>query len=221
VARVLKTDPIEVAGELDRLGVPAEALQQAVAVGLGAAARYRSRKFPVIMPGIVAWGESVGSLRDGLATHGWEPKTENNYETVVNPKTRIAIAVAAGDEKTGVTGSDDPATKSSKGLFTETAAVFNQQTLDLWTGTPSPEPTAGFQTWLLLFAYAMTDREIRLELSLPMPKPPARRSKTWRVRSWDERIIIPSIPFELPPLADAVGGDGGSPSAPDIEIRRR
>ena len=136
MARQVASTAVAVAGELDELGTPENVLQNAVRQGLVSASRYRAAKYPVVMPGFVAWGETLGALRTGLMDlgQGWEPQTDGTYETVVHNDRDIALAVATGNEYTGVEG-PDPMTKSAKGLFTERAAAMNQTALDLWSGS--------------------------------------------------------------------------------------
>ena len=100
---------------------------------------------------------------------GWKRHDEGNYSTVVDKRLGIAIAVATGDEATGLRGAI-PRTKYPKGPTTERAVKQNNLQLRLFD---EPEHREGAEiredrmplTWILLIA--RLDEEVRCELSLP------------------------------------------------------
>jgi hypothetical protein len=93
---------------------------------------------------------------------------ENNYSVVIDDKRKFAIAVATGDEATGIAEAA-PSTRALKGISYQLAVVSNQFTLNLFP-EELPEPPAVVTTyekgtWILLMHRSR--KEVRCELSLP------------------------------------------------------
>lgn len=160
---------------------------------------------PRIYPPLVGWAETVAALRENLAAAGWEPSDENNYSVAINPAGQLAIAVATGNEYTGLVHSS-PSTKASKGKHTVSAVLVNQAQLSLFeTINNPPEQAPERTTWLLLMY--RDEHEIRCELSLPVSI-----GNDMRVDAWRERIVLGAIPRDPQPL------EVRPPQQPDIDV---
>lgn len=202
-------DLTAVSDALSKLGIPAESILTAVRQGYFARSNCTANH-PPLFPSFVAWGETVRSLRDQLAPLGWIRTNERNYSRTVHPEGRIAIAVATGDEATGIVG-QMPCTKSAKGPSTLDALEVNRN--QMWL--PGLEPasfsedqeTADEQvtTWILLVHHGKD--EVRCELSLPVDI-----DRDGKVGVWRERIIFPAIPL------DSTAVELTPPLQPDIDV---
>lgn len=169
---------------------------------------------PPALGGILGWARTTRGLREQTAPIGWRRNEAGQLSTVVDPSGTIAIAVATGDERTGLDG-PDPRTKYPKGPATAAAVEQNRVQLRL-AFEPEPEaaPTENEEpravTWLLLLS--RTDAELRAELSLP-----GLIGADDRVESWAERILLE--PIDLRPTPDLE--QLGEPTAIDVPVRRR
>jgi hypothetical protein len=212
-------DTSEVQSRLNQLGLDEKKLTEIVRRGYIAFASC-TRNDPPFYPGFSAWAVMVRGLREYLLPH-WERSDESNYSLVINPAGTVAIAVATGDEMTGLpTGS--PATKSAKGASTVEAITSNQAQLDLPYDFPpiaapadsaeSVSPGEQRMTWIFLVHRAQG--EVRSELSLPTSM-----RLDGRVDGWRERIILDPVPTD-PALLE-----NGSPESPlpdiTIDVKRR
>ena len=173
---------------------------------------------PPLYPGFTAWAQMVRGLREYLLPKQWERCDENNYSLVINPLGTVAIAVATGDEATG-RADMTPTTKSSRGTCTIEAVTVNQSQLNLpfdFPPLPAPMRPANADdqrlTWILLVH--RSTNEIRCELSLPVSM-----GSDSRFESWQERIILGSIPID-PQLLEEVPL---TPAMPDVtvDVKRR
>lgn len=214
---MMRSEPSEVRARLADLGLAEESLQDVVRQGYLAFANC-TENHPPLIPGILAWGETIRALREYLLPIGWTRSDENNYSVVIDPTGRIAIAVATGDDGTGRAYAT-PSTKAPKGPNTSAAVNVNQLELDLRIEpstresqkSPVEQGEARIVTWLLLMCRA--PGEVRCELSLP-----SSMKVDGHIDGWSERILLGSIPLDgdvievTPP-----------PSAPDImiDVRRR
>lgn len=203
----IHAEPETVQQRLSELGLEERQLRDAVAKGhIGWASC--SPFHPRIYAPLVAWAETVAAIRENLATSGWEASDENNYSVSIDPAGHLAVAVATGNENTGLVHGS-PSTKASKGKHTVAAVLVNQAQLSLFETLPDaanepieiPERT----TWLLLIY--RDEHEIRCELSLPVSL-----GRDMRVDSWRERIILGAIP------RDPQTVDVRPPQQPDIDI---
>lgn len=209
---VLHDDPIAASDALAQLGLMESPLLAAAMQGYMARINCTANH-PPLFPSLAAWAETVRALREQLAPMGWGRNDEKNYSRTFHPEGHIAIAVATGNEATGVAG-ESPITKSVKGPSTIEAIEANR--LQAWL--PGMEPPAATvhedetqpTTWLLLIHHAVN--EIRSELSQPFEIAP-----DGRINGWRERILLRSIPLDPEPLTIT------PPSLPDldIEIRRK
>src|SRR5438034_3851924 len=136
---------------------------------------------------LAGWAETVHGLRDYVATLGWAKSDDHNYALALHPAGRIAIAVATGNEQTGM-ASGTPATKASKGPSTLEAVLINQAQFDLFpdlkAAVAQPQREEDMRaTWILLIHRAAG--ETRVELSLPVAI-----AADGRVTDWRGRIIL-------------------------------
>jgi hypothetical protein len=163
--------------------------------------------------GLTQWAETTHRLRERQIPQGWAPSDDSNYSLIVSPNSRIAIAVASGDENTGLIDGC-PSTSSPKGPLTVSAVAAHQLALALPIPPEMREILAAFEvdpnreTWLLLTHWSERDGsvEVRAELSLPLDI-----AENQKVIGWRERIILPPTdlgPVEIEP----------SPRTPDIDI---
>lgn len=202
----IHAEPWNVQRRLAELGLTEQNLRDAVMRGQLAWAACNPFH-PRIYPPLVGWAETVAALREDLAAAGWEPSDEHNYSVAIDPAGQLAIAVATGNEYTGLVHSS-PSTKASKGKHTVSAILVNQAQLTLFEteqARPSAEEAPERTTWLLLMY--RDDQEIRCELSLPVSI-----GTDMRVDAWRERIILGSIPRD-PQLLEV-----RPPQQPDLDI---
>jgi hypothetical protein len=176
--------------KLEALGLQPQLLYDSILYGEAARASCTTND-PSILPGILAWGRTLRALGESLAPLGWVRRNEGNYSTVVDRRLGIAIAVATGDEATGLRGAI-PRTKYPKGPTTQRAVTQNNQQLDLFEGPADVGQEVDVRedrvalTWILLIA--RIGDEVRCELSLP-----AVIGEDDRVEGWRERIILDPI----------------------------
>ncbi len=212
--------PFERRNRLAELGLEEELLRQALQQGLSEWATCTDNH-PTSFPGLLFWGETVKSLRDLLAPHGWERANEGNLPFTVNGAKTVAIAVATGDEETG-NPEETPCTKSSKGPHTAGAVRVNALQLDLFPITVLPEDLARIKgdgkrmTWILLFHRDHVTREVRCELSRPTSM-----SDNQHVDGWIERIILEPIRFDGDIAQIPVDNVQDEHAVDYVEIKRR
>lgn len=203
----LHAEPLAVAAILSRFGLSEEPLLAAAMQGYLARANCTANH-PPLFPSFVAWGETVRALREQLAPFGWYRDDERNYSRAVHPDGRIAIAVATGNEATGL-ADGLPSTKSAKGPSTVGALEVNR--LQAWLpGMEPPEESRSGEgkaltTWVLLVHHA--DNEIRAELSLPLDI-----GDDGRISVWRERILLRAMPLDPEPIEVV------PPTQPDIDV---
>lgn len=192
---------------LEQLGLNETALYEAVKNGCLTRKKFTDNH-PRIAIGIAIWAEIVARLREALLPLGWEKSDKGNYELVVNQSLNIAIAVAAGDESTGLSHAR-PSNKCPKGANTIDAVSTNNQ-IDLFAEyLPVPAINKdSFSTWILLHYFAAD--EIRLELSLP-----SEIDANGRIKGWKERLILKPISL------DEISVSFPSIEMQDIEIEVR
>lgn len=203
---LLHSDPTSAAAALARIDLVEQSLLAAAMKGYLARADCTTNH-PPLFPSFVAWGETVRALREQLAPEGWIRNDEKNYSRVVHPNGRVAIAVATGDEATGMAALS-PCTKSAKGPSTVEALEVNRAQFFL-PGMEPPEANdeekQPVTTWMLLVHHA--DNEIRAELSLPYDT-----GIDGRISVWQERILLRAIPLDPEPVAIV------PPTQPDIDV---
>ena len=180
-ARVYRK-PMEAETKLGSLDLDSETLWRAISFGQTYVADATSHDPPSSV-GITAWGKTVRMLRDLLAPEGWTAENHQNYPTV-HPSGRLAVAVAAGDEQTGL---DSPETRAPKGIWTTRIIDANRRQLSF--AQLSPEwANPSRQTWILLYYADIQNEELSAELSLPVGM-----NEEGYVDEWQERIILPQL----------------------------
>lgn len=211
MAAILYSEPVEVINRLSLLGLEEEPLRTAVSQGQRAV-DICTANHPKMFPPIAAWAETVRAMREYGAILGWSNCDDNNYSICISPDGKCVIAVATGNEATGVVGMQ-PATKAAKGRSTLEAVLLNQANFDLF---PDEKKHAEAEAqrrhedkranWILLIHRA--DNEIRAELSQPVSI-----GEDGRVNDWRERIILKSIPRDPAPFSVL------QPIQPDLDVQ--
>jgi hypothetical protein len=202
-------DGDRVSDRLAELGLKAEFFEFALR-GADAEARTYTLFDPPNMAGMARYARTVRLLREQLVPLGWTYDNPRNLARTVSPDRRVAIVTALGDAATGVPHVP-PSTRYEKGVATMEAVNRNfvQLTfsIDLGDEQPVEEPVDGLVTWVLL--YAVTDTEIRAELSLPDSMVEG------YIDTWLERIILPPVPIP------AAGTAQPRAAEPDVVVTRR
>jgi hypothetical protein len=200
------------ADSLADLGLEAEPLREVVRRSFHAYISC-SPNHPPLVRGIWAWGEAVRALREYTLPNGLRRSDQNNYSVVIDDERGIAVAVATGDEATGITELS-PTTRAVKGISTLLAVVANQAQLSLFSDTDMPavpqevaEDAAreDVVTWILLIHRAKN--EVRCELSLP-----SSMGTDGRINAWHKRIILDAVPVDGDQMDIVV------PDVPDIDV---
>jgi hypothetical protein len=209
--RKIHVEPHDVHRRLFNLRLKEEWLQNAIQVGQLQRASCTPHH-PQPYAGHSAWAETIKTLRDILIPEGWKCDNPRGLPLVFNPKTRVSITVATGDEMTG-RKEYEPCTKSPKGPQTKSAISNNQ--LSLFPDHEMARALKSFArkgqiTWLLLIHSDPQAREVRCELSLPVGM-----NEQGRVDGWEERIILGSTPFDADKLQ--VPNDD-IPQSPNITV---
>ena len=174
--------PLEVAERLGGLSLDIGTIRQAVTFGQSYVAESTAHDPPSSV-GIIAWGKTVRALRDSLVPQGWSAENRQNYALTVHPDGAWVIAVAAGNEQTGLSRGF-PETRAPKGPLTSIAVSANNRQLSFAEVDEAWDPTR--QTWLLLYYFDEDRDQVRIELSLPVGMNADRYVNKWR-----ERIILP------------------------------
>lgn len=199
-------DPVTVSQRLSELSLSEPALREAILQ----AHLHRSRltpNHPRIFPGLEMWGWAVASLGEQLRPLGWIRIDVGNFPLTVCEDLGIAIAIAAGDEGTGVP-SAVPSNRSKKGRNTIDAVEANQQ-FDLFDEfIPRPKQDSDeHETWVLLHYTDPVKKEVRIELSRP-----SEIGEDGKICAWSERIVLTPLQFD----GDAL--EIIPPSGPEIQI---
>lgn len=207
--QVTRHESSDVTTRLAELGLDQMDLQEAVMQGMFARSECTPND-PPFYAGINAWARPVRVLREKLIPKQWTRSDDDNYSLVVNPDGNLAIAVATGDENTGIAMAN-PMTKSAKGPKTQRAIEDNQYQLSLFEPSPEfeiPETAHNDRvTWILLQYYDQSKKEVRFELSLPS-------SYSGKVDGWSERIILSPLSFDSTTVIPVPI----VPNLPDIDI---
>ncbi len=183
------TDPGDVDTALDRLGLTVKPLLNAILAGHLIRINCTENDAPNA-PGFMHWNGTLRTLREELVPAAWTRCNAGGFSTTVSPTGKIAVAVASGNENTGIRGAI-PTTKSPKGPNTASAVQSNAAQLDLFAAvisTLSPEAPERV-TWFLLFHN--DGKELRGELSLPVTM-----GEGGHIGLWRERIILPAQPLD-------------------------
>lgn len=213
---VVRREPGDARSRLAELGLEEEPLKDAVRRGQLAFLNC-TPNHPPPFPGMSAWAETVCALREYLIPAGWQRSNDHNYALSIDPVDQIAIAVATGNEGTGLADAT-PSTNARKGPSTLEAIAVNQLRFSFMDEPPvQAKPRSGGRsnpraTWILLIHRA--SNEVRCELSLPISI-----GEDGHIDAWRERILLGSIPLDGD-LAQAVPTP---PPLPDItiDVKRR
>lgn len=194
---------------LREIGITEGALVTALEEGVSASARC-TPNHPPMASGFYRFAETVRSLAEQQATHGWTRHDYKNFSTVVRPDKQVAIAVASGNEGTGDLTAD-VSTRSPKGVATYEAVSLNLSLpLDERYENENRQPAVKTQTWFLL--HTVKDGQLLAELSLP------RSIVDGFVQTWEPRIPLRTL--ELNPAALDWSIEE-HPHNPDVEVRKR
>ena len=171
---------------------------------------------PSTSPGYKAWSTGFRTLAEQLVLRGWEKTETRGLPRLLNPESRIAIALVTGDEGTGTTlvGSG-PKSKAPRGTQSVLFVRSNQVQLNLFPGSRQfmQRPSEAEQiTWWLLM-YSSGNGEVRAELSLPVGLGEDRR-----LAEWEERIVLHLESGSLEP--DSLDDDE-PPVELEIDVRPR
>lgn len=206
---------------LASLGLDVETLVRAVEGGL-ADRNACTDNDPPGFRGFIGWGRTIRRLRELLLPLKWTRTNRRRLAAVVNEQKTIAIAVATGDERTGLDG-EPPQSRHPKGPGWEAAVDENRLQLELPLQevdvSPKTEVSDDFDddrqdwvTFVLLLYVDPNSGETRCELSLPKDM-----SAESKLDEWVERILLPSIKPEPEPVIEE-----SSPPAPiDVPVKRR
>lgn len=180
-----------------------------------------SLNHPKTFPGFYAWGEAVCALRDRLVPQDWERSDGRNYPLTVHPSGNHCIAITTGDEGTG-DPNETPSNRVPKGPRTADVVAVNSGQADLFPDDPILALASAIEhaekdrtTFIFLIHLDLMGRELRMELSIPVS------IVEGRIDSWQERILLPSLPLDGDRLnfAPEPGPDGGGEL--DIEVTRK
>ena len=164
--------------------------------------------------GTILRSRTLRTLRELKLVDGWYRGDLGGIEVLLNPKSKVAVAVNLGTPETGVAGAD-PRTKNPKGSSTKQAVRSNAAQLSLLLDEPAleePELREGYEFWMLLVV--ATDEEVRCELSRPW------RMSGTNVERWYERVIPP--PVSRNPDAPLPSRDDSEPGQEiEIDISRK
>ena len=174
--------PVEVDDRLYSLALSQEILRETIIFGRSYAWDMTEND-PPSSKGMVVWGKTTRKLRELLKPYEWRPENHDSYSTTVHPSGRWAIAVAAGDWRTGLED-ETPETRSKKGAATKTAIAQNQMRF-VQIDPAFDDVESGRDTWILLHYFDFQSGETRAELSLPQGM-----STDEHVSAWRERIIL-------------------------------
>lgn len=189
---VVHTELFDVADRLRELGLRVDLLTNPVHAAYQAWSNC-SVFDPRMYAGLTFWAVAIRHLRFGLVPLEWTTNDEGNYSLTISPDGSVAIAVATGDEFTGIPD-EVPSTQSKKGPKTVAAVAANNRQLGLELEFPEgmepplldPRKFGDYATWLLLMH--REENVIRRELSLPLGF-----ADDQKVSGWKERIILPEI----------------------------
>lgn len=180
-------DPLAVDERLQQLGLQRDRLVRAVLRG-DAGASSSTALHPSSDAGYRRWSDTVAGLRLAFLPHGWSLSNAQNYCTIYNPQTRIAVVVMAGDIKTGSRISS-PRSKYPKGAATGQRLRLNQeQQTSMFPDIKAPHEVVSqdCKTWVLVQYGA--DDGVHIELSLAKSQ-----DKAGFVVTWYERLLFPTI----------------------------
>jgi hypothetical protein len=217
---VVIPDPNGVPVRLAELGLTVELLVEAIRRGQEAA-DYCTRSHPVFYPGVVAYCETNGALREECALLGWSLNDEDNIARTVSPDGAVVITAVSGNERTGLRTGEHAQTKRPRGQAGLRIVRRNSQ-LELQELLPAAEQLAADSdavelgsTWFLL--YYRDGSVVRSELSRARSIMLTSRSST--LLAWAERLPLPEIDLDEP--HDDNRFDRGDNPDVDVPVRLR
>ncbi|MEM8275564.1 hypothetical protein Q4R63_00495, partial [Morganella morganii] len=153
-----------------------------------------------------AWREAVAAFRESvlLNDNGWTCIRSDSLELTVNSELGISVIITSGDKDTGLIDGN-PRTKNAKGNAVRRAVEKNNYNLELFPSNDvfddnldeleaisTLDPT---KTYVLLYYFDFSSKEVRCELSLP--KEMTKFSSYNKIDTWSERIIITPVYFDI------------------------
>lgn len=212
---IVHSEPLAVARRLRELGLTLDVLLNAVTAAYQACSTCTELD-PRMYPGLTMWAVAIRHLRAGLLPR-WQAKDDGNFSITVSPDDQVAIAVATGDDGTGI-AERIATTQSSKGPRTMEAVAANNKQMGFELTFPDgwipplydPAKFGDCATWILLIH--RDDTAVRAELSHPLGI-----DENKRVSGWRERILLPSI--DTGPLVDVEIEDREVPV--DVPVHRK
>lgn len=208
-------DGFDAERRLRELDVQASELRDSLLHGYGYASSCTSHN-PRTLPGTMAWGFTIGALRDMLVAREWGIGRFNNFETVIHPSHSHSVAVTSGSSQAG-DQTATPRTRYRKGETMALAVSANSQMSfaalsDDDVFVPDEADPRTMHTWLLLHYHDRGGEQIRAELSLP------NHIENGWITGWAERIILGAMDFST--NITITPGDEGDDDI-DIDVTRR
>lgn len=193
--------------KLSQMGLSTEAVEQAIKDGL---IQYKRATplHPATHGGATAWGEIVCTLREQLLSlnNGWAICQKSGLSITHNHELAVAVIVTSGDKDTGLV-EGCPSTKNKKGPSTRNIVESNY-TADMFDEDREVihvSPIDSTQTWVLLYHFDFSLKEVRFELSLPAST--ARisgKEDKLKIDSWKDRIIFEPVSFSAENIENAL-----------------
>lgn len=196
----------QAAARLADLGLTNDDILETVLAAQNERLAYSGPRWPSNTAGFMAYSAGVFTLASRLEPQGWVKTETKGLARVLNPDTRVAVAVAAGDVETGRLWGK-PTSRNERGSVAALLVRSNQIQLNLpfeEEGLRPLPPVEEQITWWLLIYSDKDGSTVRAELSLPVG------ITDNRLASWQQRIIIDvsscstksaiDLEDELPPI---------------------
>jgi hypothetical protein len=172
---------------------------------------------PTIAPGFKAWVTAVRVAAELLMPRDWIQVESKGLPRILNPDTKVAIAIVGGDEATGRITGPDPKSKTPRGAQSAFLVRSNEHQLAIPFAEgkrfrPLPDDKEQITWWLLIYSDGIS--ALRAELSLPVGL-----GEDSRLSRWQERIILAVPDLSL----DFLGGrdDEEPPIELEVNVRSR
>lgn len=173
---------------------------------------------PTIAPGFKAWSTAFRVAAELLMPRNWERVESRGLPRLLDPETKVAIAIVGGDDATGRSTGPDPKSKTPRGAQSKFLVRSNEHQLaipfveDDRRFRRLPDDQEQITWWLLIYSDGISS--LRAELSLPVGV-----GDDSRLSLWQERIIIsvPDLSLETMGRPD----DEEPPVELDIVVRPR
>jgi len=146
---------------------------------------------PPTYPGIHRWGRATRIFRDFVIPLGWVVENLMNLPLTIHPDGKLAVVIQSGDRNTGISGVI-PSTRIPKGSCTKMLVNHNDfLQIDMFEGAIQnlDEDLGQRELWVLLIS--QSNKEIRMELSLPV-----NIDSAGNITAWSKRIILEPIEFD-------------------------